>query len=130
VKRARVLLALGDMSRYQEGPKRKYMPTLEGIAGHCEVSAGLVSLVAKQYVQEGFETAINRKKRETPPIKPIVTGEIEARIIALACSAPPEGYSRWTTRLLENKVVELGIIDHISDTTIYRTLKKRNCSHI
>ena len=128
VKRAKVLLALDIMSQYQEGPKRKYMPTQEEIAVQCGVSAMRVSQIGKQYVEEGYEATITRKKRETPPTAPIITGEIEARIIALACSAPPEGYSRWTLRLLESKVVELGIINKVSDTTIGRTLKQTNLS--
>ena len=126
VKRAKVLLALDHMSQYQEGPKRRYMPTQEEIAVRCGVSAMTVSKIGKQYVEEGFDATITRRKRENPPITPIITGEIEARIIALACSDPPEGYSRWTLRLLESKVVELGIMDKVSDTTIGRALKKTN----
>ena len=124
VKRAKVLLALDQLSHYQNGPKRKYMPTLAGIAARCEVHATTVNVISKQFVEEGLEATITRKKRETPPIKPIVDGEKEARIIALACSDPPEGYSRWSLRLLETKVVELGIMDQVSDTTIGRVLKK------
>ena len=124
VKRAKVLLALDQLSHYQNGPKRKYMPTLAGIAAKCEISTTTVNVISKQFVKEGLEATITRKKRETPPIEPIVDGEKEARIIALACSSPPEGYKRWTLRLLETKVVELRIMDHISDTTIGRVLKK------
>ncbi|WP_051949478.1 helix-turn-helix domain-containing protein [Methylosinus sp. PW1] len=51
-------------------------------------------------------------------------GETEARLIALACSTPPDGYARWTLRLLEEKVVELGIVERASDNTIGRVLKK------
>jgi hypothetical protein len=124
VKRAKILLALDQLSRYQKGPKRKYMPTQEGIAEQCDVSTMTVYLISKQFVEEGFELTINRKKRETPPITPIINGETEARIIALACSNPPEGYKRWTLRLLESKVVELEIMERVSDTTIGRVLKK------
>lgn len=79
----------------------------------------------KKFVEKGIEATLHRKKREKPAVERIVTGDIEARIIALACGKPPEGYNRWTLRLLEEKVVELGIIEEISDTTIFRTLKKR-----
>jgi transposase len=79
--------------------------------------------VSKQYVKEGLERVLPRKKRETPPVPAKVTGEIEARIIALSCSEPPPGYSRWTLRLLEKKSkVELGI--ELSDSTIRAVLKK------
>jgi uncharacterized protein YerC len=130
IKRAQVLLGLDEMSRYQDGPKRKYMPTYGGIAGQSGVSEATVSKISKKFTEEGFEAALTRKKRENPPIQPIIDGETEARIIALACSTPPEGYARWTLRLLESKVVELGIIEQVSDTTIGRTLKKHNLSRI
>jgi hypothetical protein len=65
-----------------------------------------------------------RKKRETPPVPPIFDGAPEAKLITLACSPPPAGHARWSLRLLENKVVELHIVDHASDNTIGRVLKK------
>ncbi len=126
IKRAKVLLGLDEMSRYQNGPKRKYMPTYGGIAGRSGVSEATVSKIAKRFAEEGFEAALDRRKRKVPAIQPIVDGEKEARIIALACSAPPKGYARWTLRLLESKVVELGIMEKVSDTTIGRVLKKHS----
>ena len=98
------------------------------VAEKCNVSTSLIYNVSRQYVEEGLEATLERKKRETPPIQPIVTGEVEARIIALSCSEPPAGYSRWTLRLLEEKTVELGIVPAISDNTIGRLLKKRRLS--
>lgn len=88
------------------------------------VSALTVCNVRKQLVEEGFEAVLTRKKRETPPIEKIFDGEKEAKLIALTCSKPPAGYARWSLRLLENKVVELGIVDKASDNTIGRVLKK------
>ena len=126
ITRVNILLRLDEMYHWPLGPK--YKPTIESIAQRCGVSAGLVYTVSKQYVAGGLEAVITRKKRETPPIPPIVTGEIEARLIALACSAPPEGRARWTLRLLESKAVELGIVEQISDNTIGRMLKKINLS--
>jgi hypothetical protein len=76
-------------------------------------------------VEEGFQAALERKKRETPPwIK--TGGEAEAKIIALTCSTPPEGRTRWTLKLLANKAVGLGILGSISDHGIGGLLKKRN----
>ena len=69
---------------------------------------------------------VKRKKRETPPVPPKVTGDVEAKIIALACSTPPEGRSKWTLRLLSEKSVELEIIDSISHMQVSRILKKTN----
>jgi hypothetical protein len=81
--------------------------------------------VRKQLVEEGFAAVLSRKQRATPAVPRIFDGEKEAKLIALACSKPPKGCGRWTLRLLENKVVELGIVARASDSTIGRTLKKR-----
>ena len=89
-----------------------------------ETSASMVYRVRKQLVEEGLEAALSRKQRATPAVPPIFDGEKEAKLIALACSTPPKGRARWTLRLLENKVVELGIVDRASDSTIGRALKK------
>lgn len=80
--------------------------------------------VRKQLVEEGFDAVFTRKKRETPPVEKIFDGAKEAKLIALTCSKPPAGYARWSLRLLENKVVELNIVDKASDNTIGRVLKK------
>ena len=120
--RANVLLHVDESARAVGNQDR--------IAEECKVSTGLIYKVSRQYVEEGLEAALERKKRQTPPIRPIATGEVEARIIALSCSEPPAGYSRWTLRLLETKVVELGIVEAISDNTIGRLLKKRRSSLI
>ena len=98
------------------------------IAEKCNVSTALIYSVSKQHVEEGLKATLERKKRQKPPIQPIATGEVEARIIALSCSQPPAGYSRWTLRLLEEKTVELGIVAAISDNAIGRLLKKRHLS--
>jgi transposase len=89
-----------------------------------DTSASMVYRVRKQLLEEGFEAVLSRKPRATPAVPRIFDGEKEAKLIALACSKPPQGYVRWTLRLLENKVVELGIVDRASDSTIGRTLKK------
>jgi len=87
-----------------------------------------VGVLRKRFVEEGFEAALERKKRETPP-KIKIDGEAEAKIIALSCSQPPEGRARWTLKLLANKVVELEILDSISDHGIGDLLKKTKLSH-
>jgi hypothetical protein len=84
----------------------------------------MVYRVRKQLVEEGLDAVLSRKRRETPPTPRIFDGEREARLIALACSEPPPGFARWTLRLLEEKVVELQIVDRASDSTIGRVLKK------
>ena len=122
IKRANILLALDENA----GQVR----TQEEIAAQYNTSTVTIYNVSKQFTKEGLQSTLNRKKRETPPIPPIATGEVEAKIIALACSTPPEGRSRWTLRLLEEKVVELKIVDAISDNTIGRLLKKHHLNLI
>ena len=77
-----------------------------------------------------IETFLTRKKRETPPVQPKITGDVEAKIIATACGEVPEGYARWTLRLLCEKVIEFGYIDSISFNSVRTVLKKHNLSLI
>ena len=84
--------------------------------------------VRKQWTQKGVEGVLGRKRRITPPVAAIFDGEKEAKLIALACSKPPEGRARWTLRLLESKVVELAIVERASDNTIGHVLKKTGLS--
>jgi hypothetical protein len=95
-----------------------------------ETSATTVYRTRQQLVEEGFEAVLNRKKPAKPSVTPIFDGEKEAKLIALACSEPPNGRARWSLRLLENKVVELNIVERASDSTIWRVLKKTNSSRI
>jgi homeodomain-containing protein len=95
-----------------------------------ETGASMVYRVRKQLVEEGLEAVLSRKQRTMPAIARIFDGEKEAKLIALACSEPPKGRARWSLRLLENKVVELDIVDRASDSTIGRVLKKTLSSPI
>ena len=95
-----------------------------------ETSPSMVYRARKQLVEEGFDAVLSRKQRAMPAVERIFDGEKEAKLIALACSKPPKGRVRWTLRLLENKVVELDIVDRASDSTIGRVLKKTFSSPI
>jgi hypothetical protein len=95
-----------------------------------ETSPSMVYRVRKQLVEEGLDAVLSRKQRARPAIEPIFDGEKEAKLIALACSSPPKGYARWSLRLLESKVVEFGIVERASDSTIGRVLKKTRSSPI
>jgi hypothetical protein len=75
---------------------------------------------------DSISVFLQRKKRETPPVEPKITGEVEAHIVALACSSVPVGYAKWGVRLLAGKCVELNYIDSISFKSIQRVLKKHN----
>ncbi|MDR1992775.1 MAG: helix-turn-helix domain-containing protein [Nitrososphaerota archaeon] len=77
-----------------------------------------IYLIRKQYITNGIERIINRKKRQTPPIEPKVTKEVQAHIIAIACSEPPKGKARWTMQMIADKIVLEGVVDGISDTTV------------
>lgn len=90
---------------------------------HCATDT--VQKVRTSYANNDMEAAIHRKQRETPPRQPKVTGDVEAHIIALACGEPPEGYGRWTVRLISEKCVELGYVDSLSHMTVQRLRKKR-----
>jgi len=83
-----------------------------------------VENIRLRFVTEGFEEALNRKKRETPPRPKILDGKQEAEVIALRLGQPPAGFANWTLRLLAGQVVELGIAEAISYETVRRTLKK------
>ena len=115
---AHVLLA-ADESKGQKRSEKE-------IASLFLVNPQTVHTIRKTYATEGLDAAIDRKKRQTPPIQPKITGDVEAKIIALSCSEPPEGRSKWTVRLLADKVVELQIIDSISHESVFRLLKKTN----
>ena len=95
-----------------------------------ETSATTVYRTRQQLVEDGFEAVLSRNRPAKPSVTPIFDGEKEAKLIALACSEPPNGRARWTLRLLENKVVELNIVERASDSTIWRVLKKTNSSRI
>ena len=124
IRRARVLLAL-DTSKGE-------IDLTEAIADRLEVSGETLRLVAKRFADTGGDiyATIRRKKPAGPPVPSPVTGEVEARLIALACTQAPEGHARWSLRLLEKHVAllaengeDIPALDH---STIGRVLKKRN----
>lgn len=121
--KARILLK-ADVSQAGEGWSDSRI--IEAL----DTSPSMVYRVRKQLVEDDFEAVLSRKHRAMPAVARIFDGEKEAKLIALACSKPPKGRARWTLRLLENKVVELGIVERASDSTIGRTLKKTVSSRI
>ena len=106
---------------------KKHMTVAE-IAEAYHTSPTTVQNVRTSYATKGLEATVYRKKRATPPVPPKVTGDVEARIIALACGKPPTGYSKWTLRLLADKCVELNYAESLSHVTVSRVLKKTNLS--
>lgn len=118
IARARILLALDET----EGPASDRRVVAERVG----VSEGTVYRVAKRFTESAgrVEEVIGRRKRATPPVEPKVTGEVEARVIALACTKPPAGYDRWSLRLLEKHVVLTDGLPPLDHSTIGRVLKK------
>ncbi len=88
----------------------------------CRVQT--VENIRKQFVLEGFEAALERKKRSEPPTPAKLDGMQEAKLIALRLGKPPAGFGRWTLHLLADQLVELEVVDSISHETVRRTLKK------
>ena len=115
--RARILLK-ADASAAGEGWSDSR------IAAALDTSVATVARTRKQLVEEGFDAVLTRKRSPASARQRIFDGAAEAKVIALACSEPPKGHARWTLRLLEDKVVELNIVDRASDNTIGRLLKK------
>jgi hypothetical protein len=115
--RARILLK-ADVSEAGDGWSDS------AISAALDTSVNNVARTRQQLVEEGFEATLNRKFNPNSARPRIFDGAAEAKLIALACSPAPEGFARWTLRLLEEKVVELAIVEKASDNTIGRTLKK------
>ncbi|GHU59132.1 hypothetical protein FACS189444_3900 [Spirochaetia bacterium] len=121
IKHAQILLALDEIPENFEWTDKRIAKVFRS----CEKTIGNIR---KRFVEEGLEAALERKKRETPPVIKI-DGEREAKIVALVCSEAPNGRARWTLRLLAEKAVELGIVESVSHTAIADCLKKTKLSH-
>ena len=117
LKRAHVLLGLNGSAKTKRDINKLYEI--------LDVSRNTVNRILKDYQRQGIE-CIYRKKRKTPPVESKISGDVEAHLIALACHNPPEGYCKWSLRLLSERMVQLNYIDNISHTTVGTVLKK-NC---
>jgi hypothetical protein len=115
VKRAQILLKADA-----DGPGWADAKIAEAFS--CRVQT--VENLRKRLVLEGFESAVERKPRATPPTSPKLDGVGEAKLIAMRLGKPPAGYGRWTLRLLADELVVLEVVESISPETIRKTLKK------
>ncbi len=120
LRRARILLK-SDCS--EGGPNWTY----EAICAAFDVNAVTVTNIRKAFSEGGLERALNRKKPERE-YEHRLDGHAEAHLIALTCGEAPEGYDRWTLRLLQDRLVKLEIVESVSHETIRTTLKKMNLS--
>ena len=124
VNRAKIILALDSSGG--RTPDRH-----EDIAKRLGVTRQTVNNARNDFTEAGcLADFLQRKKRETPPVPAKVTGEAEARLIALACSKAPKGYCKWSLRLLAEKSVELHYFGTLSHMTVSRLLKKHSLSLI
>ena len=115
VRRAQILLKADA-----DGPNW----TDERIAEAFSCRTRTIEMIRQRLVERGFEETLHRVERAQPPVEKLLTGDQEARIIAMRLGPPPKGYANWTLRLLARKVVELEIVDSVSYETVRRTLKK------
>jgi transposase len=118
INRARILLLL-DRS---QGHKR----TLQEVADANLVAISTVFNVKKRFLKGGLDRGLYERPR--PGAKPKIDGEVEAQLITLVCSEPPEGRARWTLRLLADRLIELQVVDYISHVAVGEALKKMNSS--
>lgn len=120
---ARVIRNAFILLNCNENVESKKM-TDEGIASFLSITTRTMENIRKRFVLEGFEIALYGKKSEQV-YKSKVDGDVEAHLIALSCNEPPEGFARWSLRLLSEKMVELKYVDSISHETVRTVLKKR-----
>jgi transposase len=109
-----------DQGAFQSRPMKN-----EDVALVLRISMRRIDRVKRRFVEEGLETALTGRKGERVYERK-ADGDFEAHLVALSCTDPPEGYVRWSLRLLADRAVELNYIDSISYETIRRLLKKRN----
>jgi|SRR5882724_4254050 len=102
--------------------------TDEQIAHSLGVSTKSVARVRAAFLRGGITVAVERKRRETPPIEPVIDGKAEAMLVAICCSKAPAGRTRWTMRLLADELVQRKIVTHVCAETVRKTLKKTNFS--
>lgn len=122
LKHAQVLLATDESTG-------QAVPTDQAIASMLHIGRVTVERVRRRFVEEGFDAALRPYRTGKRVYKTRLDGRQEAHLIAIACSTPPEGRSRWTLSLLAQRMVELDHVDSVCPETIRQTLKKTNSSH-
>jgi transposase len=104
--------------------------TVKSVADAVGVSCRTIEHLKQRFVEEGMESALSRKPASKPPREIRFDGAFEARLLSLACSSAPDGYSRWTMQLLADKAVELHLTESISKSSVCNILKKTKSSLI
>jgi hypothetical protein len=96
------------------------------ISEALDITIQTIERIRKQFVEEGFDAVLSRREYMQKISRKKIDGDVEAHLVALSCSKPPQGRARWTLRLLADTIVELGYLDSISYEAIRQTLKKTN----
>jgi len=120
IRHAQILLKLDKTPENSEW-------TYDRIQSAYRATHSTIAGIAKRFVFEGMEAALGRKKHDNYHRK--ATGEVEARICAIACSEPPEGRSRWTMQMIADELIRLEVVDYITDSTVCEVMKKTKLSH-
>lgn len=118
IRHANVLLAVDESD---EGPGLRDWEVAQTLG----VTTRSIEHLRKRFVEEGLEACLERKKRTGSSLLRKLDGKKEARLVAMACSAPPPGRQRWSLRLLADRLVVLNVVDSISHETVRQTLKKK-----
>jgi transposase len=121
--RAAYVLLNCDKGAYTQGKS-----THEQIASILKVGMRTIDRIKQKFIEGGLDRALERAESKRIYAKK-VDGDLEAKIVQLCCSEPPDGFAKWTLRMLADKVVELEYVDKLSHVSVYKTLKKTNLNH-
>jgi len=121
IKHAQILQKLDEIPENAEW-------TYDRISAAYTGSHSTIASIAKRFVFEGVEAALSRKKQEN--YHRTVTGEVEARICAIACSEPPGGRSRWTMQMIADELIRLEVVEYITDSAVCATMKKKRAETV
>lgn len=120
IRHAQILLKLDEVEENKGW-------TIAKIGEAYKANPSTVIGVAKRFVEEGLQMALGRKEQVNRCRK--VDGKVEAHMVAIACSTPPEGRDHWTLQMIADEMVRLEIVESISDTAVHNTLKKTKSNH-
>jgi len=121
--RSAYILLNCDKGDYAQNPS----VTNEEIAKFLRVGERTIDRIKKKFIEEGFDSVLQRRPSSQNYTKKM-DGDLEAKLVTLCCSEPPEGYAKWSLRLLADKLVELNYVDSISHVSVRKALKKTNLS--
>jgi hypothetical protein len=120
---ARVLLMADEADDFRGGGH-----TDQQIGDALGVATKTVARIRYAFLRGGITVAVERKRRERPPVEPVIDGKAEASLVAICCSPAPAGRRRWTMKLLADELVARKLVVHVCKETVRKALKKTDCS--